>query len=66
LNPDAKGGGANLQLATWRITALFLLGYNLIKITADFPFNRLASSLAEREDKRSGGQGVRVNIVMFL
>jgi len=27
LNPDARGGGANLQPAAWRITALFLLGY---------------------------------------
>ena len=30
LNPDAKGGGANLQPAQrWRITALFQLGYIL-------------------------------------
>jgi len=26
LNPDVKGGGANLQPTAWRITAQFLLG----------------------------------------
>ena len=29
LNPDVKGGGANLQPVTWRITALFQLGYKI-------------------------------------